>query len=79
MTTDRRALFTWVAQRTAAPIAVACGAGAWFWDAGGRRYLDLASIVFSANAGWQHPTILAALPAPPGPTFPHNLLRRRGA
>jgi hypothetical protein len=23
------------------------------------------------------PTVLAALPAPPGPTFPHNLLRRR--
>jgi len=61
MTTDRRALFTWVAQRTAAPIAVAGGEGAWFWDVEGRRYFDLASIVFSANAGWQHPTILAAL------------------
>jgi hypothetical protein len=23
------------------------------------------------------PTVLAALPAPPGPTFPHNLIRRR--
>ncbi|MCM2269219.1 MAG: aminotransferase class III-fold pyridoxal phosphate-dependent enzyme [Thermoanaerobaculia bacterium] len=61
--TARRVLFTWAAQRAVAPIAVAGGAGAWFWDADGRRYLDLASVVFSANAGWQHPAILAAVHA----------------
>jgi taurine--2-oxoglutarate transaminase len=59
----RRALFTWTAQRAVSPIAVAGGEGACFWDADGRRYLDLASVVFSANAGWQHPAILAAMRA----------------
>jgi taurine--2-oxoglutarate transaminase len=60
---SRRALFTWSAQRAVTPIAVAGGEGAWFWDADGRRYLDLASVVFSANAGWQHAAIVAAMKA----------------
>ena len=54
-------LFTWTAQRDFAPLALAGGEGAWFWDAEGRRYLDFASVVFSANAGHNHPRILAAL------------------
>lgn len=60
---SRRALFTWTAQHAVAPIAVAGGEGAWFWDSDGKRYLDLASVVFSANAGWQQPAILAAMHA----------------
>jgi len=59
--TDRRSLYTWVAQRDVTPLEVAGGEGAWFRDASGRRYLDLAAVVFSANAGWQHPAILAAM------------------
>jgi taurine--2-oxoglutarate transaminase len=61
--TERHSLFTWTAQRGLAPIRVVGGEGAWFWDDEGRRFLDLASVVFSANAGWQHPAILAAMHA----------------
>jgi taurine--2-oxoglutarate transaminase len=43
------------------PLRVVSGAGARFRTDDGREFLDLASIVFSANAGWQHPAILAAM------------------
>jgi taurine--2-oxoglutarate transaminase len=59
--TDRHSLFTWTAQRDLKPLRVAKGSGAWFHDRDGRRYLDLAAVVFSANAGWQHPKIVAAI------------------
>jgi taurine--2-oxoglutarate transaminase len=57
----RHTLFTWTAQKDLAPLALAGGEGAWFWDTEGRRYLDLASVVVSANAGHSHPRILAAM------------------
>jgi taurine---2-oxoglutarate transaminase len=57
----RHTLFTWTAQKDLAPLALAGGSGAWFWDTKGRRYLDLASVVVSANAGHNHPRILAAM------------------
>jgi taurine--2-oxoglutarate transaminase len=57
----RHTLFTWTAQKGLVPLALAGGSGAWFWDTEGRRYLDLASVVVSANAGHSHPRILAAM------------------
>jgi len=57
----RHTLFTWTSQRDLSPLALAGGEGAWFWDAEGRRYLDLASVAVSANAGHNHPRILAAM------------------
>ncbi len=57
----RHTLFTWTAQADFSPLALAGGEGAWFWDVEGRRYLDLASVVVSANAGHNHPRILAAM------------------
>jgi taurine--2-oxoglutarate transaminase len=58
---NRHSLFSWSAQASIAPLEVVSGSGAWFETRDGRRYLDLASVVFSANAGWQHPRILAAM------------------
>ena len=60
-TRDRHSLYTWVAQDEHAPIRLAGGEGAWFRDTDGRRYLDFASVAVSANAGHNHPTILAAI------------------
>lgn len=57
----RYTLFTWTTQKDLSPLALAGGEGAWFWDAEGRRYLDLASVVVSANAGHNHPRILDAM------------------
>jgi taurine--2-oxoglutarate transaminase len=56
-----RSLFSWKAQRAVVPMRVVSGSGARFWTDDGREYLDLASVVFSANAGWQHPAILGAM------------------
>jgi taurine--2-oxoglutarate transaminase len=60
---EGRALFTWSAQRDLEPLQIAGGEGAWFTDASGKRYLDLASTVVNANAGHSHPAILAAMRA----------------
>ena len=60
-TRDPHTLYTWVAQEGHVPIRLAGGEGAWFRDAGGRRYLDFASVALNANAGHNHPMILAAM------------------
>ncbi|MCI0370275.1 MAG: aminotransferase class III-fold pyridoxal phosphate-dependent enzyme [candidate division NC10 bacterium] len=59
--TTRHNLYTWTAQRGYEPFPLAGGEGAWFRDTGGRRYLDLASVVFNANAGHNHPRILDSM------------------
>ncbi len=59
----RHTLYTWTTQADVSPIALAGGLGAWFFDAQGRRYLDLASVSVNVNAGHNHPAILAAMRA----------------
>ncbi len=59
--TSMHTLFTWTAQKDFAPFPLAGGEGAWFWDASGRRVLDMASVVVNANAGHNHPRILDAM------------------
>lgn len=54
-------LFTWTTQRDFVPFPLGGGAGAWFWDQSGDRYLDFASVVVNANAGHNHPRILEAI------------------
>ncbi|GAC1468044.1 MAG: aspartate aminotransferase family protein [Chloroflexota bacterium] len=55
-------LFSWSAQGNLAPIAVAGGEGAWFWDADGTRYLDFSSQqVISLTLGHQHPRVVQAI------------------
>lgn len=60
-TRDPHTLYTWVAQEGHDPIRLAGGEGAWFRDTRGRRYLDFASVAFNANAGHNHPAIVAAM------------------
>ncbi|GAC1462115.1 MAG: aspartate aminotransferase family protein [Chloroflexota bacterium] len=55
-------LFSWSVQGSLAPLAVARGEGAWFWDADGNRYLDLSSQqVICLNLGHQHPKVVQAI------------------
>ncbi len=61
-TDDRRHVFhSWSAQGALAPVVIAGGAGSWFWDEGGNRYLDFSSQLVNLNIGHQHPKILAAI------------------
>lgn len=58
----RYSLFSWSAQGSLAPIAVAGGEGSWFWDADGNRYLDFSSQqVISLTIGHQHPKVIQAI------------------
>jgi len=54
---------SWSAQRRPNPVAVAGGAGCWFWDTEGRRYLDFSSQLVYTNLGHQHPALVAAIRA----------------
>ena len=55
-------LFSWSAQGGLAPLAIAGGKGAWFWDADGNRYLDFSSQqVISLTLGHQHPKVIQAI------------------
>jgi len=83
--TSMHTLFTWTAQRDFAPFPLAGGEGAWFWDASGRRVLDMASVVVNANAGHNHPRILEAMRrqletlAVAGPWMAPQIRERAGA
>jgi isopenicillin-N N-acyltransferase like protein len=55
--------FTWTAQRSVRPFALAGGEGAWCTEAGGARWLDLASLTYQANAGHGHRRIIEAVRA----------------
>jgi taurine---2-oxoglutarate transaminase len=59
---DRDHVFhSWSAQATLDPMVIAGGAGSWFWDENGRRYLDFSSQLVNLNLGHQHPAIVAAI------------------
>lgn len=61
---DRCFVFhSWSAQELISPMPIAGGEGAWFWDAEGNRYLDLASQLVNLNLGHQHPRMVAAIKA----------------
>jgi len=61
---DRRHVFhSWSAQDLIAPLPIAGGEGAWFWDNEGNRYLDFASQLVNLNLGHQHPEMVAAIKA----------------
>ncbi|HEX2576611.1 MAG TPA: aspartate aminotransferase family protein [Aquihabitans sp.] len=72
MSTDRRAtdayrndrahvFHSWSAQAALDPLVIAGGEGAWIWDEGGDRYLDLSSQLMNVNIGHQHPKLIAAI------------------
>lgn len=53
--------FSWSVQGEAHPIPVAKAEGVYFWDANGKRYLDLASQLVNANVGHQHAGVVKAI------------------
>ena len=53
--------FTWSVQSQVQPLAAAKGEGVYFWDAGGKRYLDFSSQLMNVNAGHGNPRIVAAI------------------
>jgi taurine--2-oxoglutarate transaminase len=54
-------LHTWTAQRSYKPFVITRGEGCYFWDEGGKKYLDFASQLINVNAGHQHPRIVQAI------------------
>ena len=53
--------FTWTDQRSAEPLHLTGGEGAYFETADGTRWLDLASFSYQANLGHGHPRMIDAL------------------
>jgi taurine---2-oxoglutarate transaminase len=78
--------FSWSVQGQTNPIPVTKADGVYFWDADGKRYLDLASQLVNMNVGHQHPKVVAAIQAqaaqltfaaPGMATEPRGLLGRK--
>ena len=53
--------FSWSVQGAVNPIPVSAAEGVYFWDANGKRYLDLASQLVNTNIGHQHPRVVKAI------------------
>lgn len=61
---DRAHVFhSWSAQALIAPVPIAGGDGAEFWDDEGNRYLDFCSQLVNLNLGHQHPRMVEAIKA----------------
>ena len=59
---DRANVFhSWSAQSQISPMAIAGGAGSYFWDFTGKKYLDFSSQLVFTNIGHQHPKVIAAI------------------
>jgi taurine--2-oxoglutarate transaminase len=54
-------LHSWCIQNEWNAPTIVGGKGAWFWDDGGRRYLDMSSLSESVNLGHQHPALIRAI------------------
>lgn len=61
MDEKRFVLHTWTKQADWNAATIVGGAGAWFWDDQGRRYLDLSSQAECCNMGHQHPAVVRAI------------------
>ncbi len=57
----RSVLHSWCVQAEWDAPTVVGGEGAWFWDAQGRRYLDMSSLAECMNLGHQHPALVRAI------------------
>jgi taurine--2-oxoglutarate transaminase len=59
---DRAHVFhSWSAQGQIAPLPVAGGAGSYFWDFDGKKYLDFSCQLVFTNIGFQHPKVVKAI------------------
>jgi taurine---2-oxoglutarate transaminase len=69
---------SWAAQALIDPLPIAGGAGSYFWDHDGNRYLDFSSQLVNVNIGYQHPRLVAAIQdaarelCTVGPTFAYE-------
>jgi taurine--2-oxoglutarate transaminase len=54
-------LHSWSVQSRLKPMVVNEARGIYFWDSGGKRYLDLASQLVNSNIGHQHPKVVQAI------------------
>ena len=57
----RSVLHSWCVQAEWDAPTIVGGTGAWFWDADGRRYLDMSSLAECMNLGHQHPALIRAI------------------
>jgi taurine---2-oxoglutarate transaminase len=57
----RYVFFSWSVQNAVQPIPVVGGEGIYYWDAGGRRFIDFSAQLMNLNIGYQHPKVIAAI------------------
>jgi taurine--2-oxoglutarate transaminase len=57
----RHSIFSWSAQASVSPIAMARGEGIYFWDADGKRYIDMNSQLMCVNIGHGDKRVIDAI------------------
>jgi taurine--2-oxoglutarate transaminase len=57
----RHTIFSWSAQGAIAPIAMVRGEGIYFWDADGKRYIDMNSQLMCVNIGHGERRVIEAI------------------
>src|SRR5687767_10679094 len=61
--TKEHSFFSWSAQGAVNPIPMVKGKGVYFWDANGKRYLDLNSQLMCVNIGHGDQRVIDAIKA----------------
>src|SRR5881398_2582777 len=59
--TKRHTIFSWSAQASVNPIPMVRGEGIYFWDAGGKRYIDMNSQLMCVNIGHGNRRVIDAI------------------
>jgi taurine--2-oxoglutarate transaminase len=59
--TKRHSIFSWSAQASVNPIAMVRGEGIYFWDADGKRYIDMNSQLMCVNIGHGDRRVIEAI------------------
>src|SRR5258708_19941535 len=59
--TKRHSIFSWSAQASLNPIPMVRGEGIYFWDANGKRYIDMNSQLMCVNIGHGEKRVIEAI------------------
>src|SRR6266849_1767659 len=59
--TKRHTIFSWSAQSSVNPIPMVRGEGIYFWDADGKRYVDMNSQLMCVNIGHGNRRVIDAI------------------
>src|SRR5438045_9517786 len=59
--TKRHTIFSWSAQASVNPIPMVRGEGIYFWDASGKRYMDMNSQLMCVNIGHGDKRVIEAI------------------